>query len=219
MMQDRTCRQCKVVFKGGPRAYYCHVCRVERAKETDRDYARRKRAGLTRALGSTDTCERCKKPYTVVAGLQRFCPECQPIHAAEYDRNTSIEFYHEHKERINPPRNNKRRKRGNICEWCGNTFEPINGSTTCNDECRRQLRNRYSSTWTKKKRAEYAKPPEAINIPEIAHKIGKSRSTLQNWFNAGKLPEPDGYEKRGNPYWMPDTISHVLKTRTDPTSD
>ncbi|QHZ52293.1 hypothetical protein [Paenibacillus larvae] len=109
-LQDRTCRQCQASFQGGPRAYYCPICRAERTKKTYAEYKRRKRQGKARALGSTDTCERCGKSYVVNAGLQRFCPVCQPIHAAEHDRRTSLEFYREHKDTINPVRNQKRRE-------------------------------------------------------------------------------------------------------------
>ncbi|AUS03580.1 hypothetical protein ERIC1_1c34050 [Paenibacillus larvae subsp. larvae DSM 25719] len=106
----RTCRQCGNTFEGGPRAYYCPTCRAERTRKTYAEYKRRKRQGKARALGSTDTCERCGKSYVVNAGLQRFCPVCQPIHAAEHDRRTSLEFYREHKDRINPARNERRKK-------------------------------------------------------------------------------------------------------------
>ncbi|MDT2182425.1 hypothetical protein P7H07_19215, partial [Paenibacillus larvae] len=46
----------------------------------------------------------------VNAGLQRFCPDCQPIHAAEHDRRTSLEYYTANKDTINPARNQKRRE-------------------------------------------------------------------------------------------------------------
>lgn len=209
MIQDRICRECGADFKGGPRAYYCPSCRIERRKQNAREFRRRKRSGEVRPLGSKDKCERCGAEYTVQAGAQRFCPECQPIHAAEYDRVTSLEFYNQHKDRINPPRKLKRRKRSNICVWCGNEFEPVNGSTTCSDECRRQDINRYHREREKRIRAEYARPEGSYTIPEIAQKLGKARQTILKWYNAGKLPEPDGYEKRGNPYWLPSKISSI----------
>lgn len=110
-MQDRVCRTCQKTFKGGPRAYYCPSCRAERERESMRRYKRNKRAGNIRPLGSKDECERCGGEYTVQGGNQRFCSTCQPIHNVEHDRTTSLAFYHENKERINPPRN-ERRKRG-----------------------------------------------------------------------------------------------------------
>src|SRR5690606_15237063 len=101
--------ECESVFAGGPRAYFCPECRAERAKKTNAEYRRRKREGKVRSIGSTDKCERCGNEYIVEGGLQRFCPDCQPIHAMEYDRITAIEFYHDNKDRINPVRNERRR--------------------------------------------------------------------------------------------------------------
>lgn len=152
MIQDRVCRECGHSFKGGPRAYYCPACRVERKKEAKRQYEARARLGTQRKLGSKDKCERCGIDYTVESGLQRFCPECQPIHNAEYDRMTALDFYHDNKERINPPRKLKRRKNSNICVMCGNVFEPINGSTTCSPKCKRLLANKRNRDARKKER-------------------------------------------------------------------
>ena len=139
MLQKRICRQCGRSFQGGPRAYYCQECREERRRERSRKY---KQNGSARPLGSIDQCELCGKEYIVNGSLQRFCPECQPIHATEYDRATSLEFYGEHKARINPPRNERRRQGLKICEWCGNEFETHTVSKTCSAECRRKLKNK-----------------------------------------------------------------------------
>lgn len=109
MLLQRTCQQCNSQFSGGPRAYYCPSCRAERQRKQSAAYQRRKRAGNIRPLGSIDKCTRCGKQYTVEGGQQRFCPECQPVHTQEYDRETSLEYYHEHKARINPVRNERRR--------------------------------------------------------------------------------------------------------------
>ncbi|ARF67197.1 hypothetical protein B7C51_04295 [Paenibacillus larvae subsp. pulvifaciens] len=148
----RTCRECSASFQGGPRAYYCPSCRAERTRKTCTEHKRRKRQGKTRSLGSKDTCERCGKTYTVKGGNQRFCLDCQPIHTAEYDRRTSLEFYNSHKERINPKRKLKRRKRSNICAICGNVFEPVNGSTTCSPECKRKLGNKHNREWRRREK-------------------------------------------------------------------
>jgi uncharacterized Zn ribbon protein len=142
MIQDRTCRECSCSFKGGPRAYYCPSCRLERQRKANRESKARERKGLTRKLGSTDKCERCGKNYTINAALQRFCPDCQPIHALEYDRETSLPFYHEHKDQINPIRNERRRVGQRNCDWCGNEYTvSVGASLTCSDECKRKLKN------------------------------------------------------------------------------
>lgn len=194
---SRTCRQCGATFQGGPRAYFCPICRVERANKASVEHKRRKRQGATRALGSIDACERCGKSYVVNAGMQRFCPDCQPIHAIEYDRQTSLEFYREHKDRINPPRKLKRRKRSNICVSCGSTFDPVNGSTTCSAKCKRLLQNQHGREWRRKEKAKNAPPEEVYNMAKIAQKIGKHKNSIQYAYHTGKLPTPDGYSPSG----------------------
>lgn len=140
---DRKCQECGTAFSGGPRAYYCPACRIERKKKTDLEAKLRAREGLTRKIGSSDKCERCGRMYIVNAGLQRFCTECQPIHAAEHDRETSLDFYHENKEQINPVRYERKNidpKRN--CAACGKEFE--HGGTsrvTCSEECKRSYDN------------------------------------------------------------------------------
>lgn len=110
MLQDRTCRQCRASFQGGSQAYYCPSCRTERTRKAYAEHKRRKRQGKTRTLGSIDICERCGKPYTVNAGIQRFCPDCQSIHAIEYDRAYRLKYYNVNKDTINPKRNQRRKE-------------------------------------------------------------------------------------------------------------
>jgi hypothetical protein len=157
MIQDRTCRECSCSFKGGPRAYYCPSYREDRKKQATREYNARKRKGQVRHIGSIDTCERCKKDYTVESGLQRFCPECKPIHTLEYDRETALPFYHENKDRINPVRNDRRRVGERNCDFCGKSYIQTDRQLTCNDECKRQLKNKkwnetYGPRYAKKKK-------------------------------------------------------------------
>lgn len=214
MLQDRTCRQCDVTFRGGPRAYYCPDCRAERSRKAGAEHKRRKRRGLVRELGSVDTCERCGKPYTVQGGLQRFCPECQPIHAAEYDRETSLTFYHENKERINPPRKMKRRKRGNTCIICEAIFEPINGSTTCSAECKRKLANKKTREWYAQQKEKNAPPEEVYSMARIAREVGLNKSTIQRAYHRGDLPTPDGYSPSGRPFWYHSTIAPTIEEKS-----
>lgn len=142
MLQQRICKQCNSTFTGGPRAYYCPSCKVKRRREQHAEFRRRKRKGNYRPLGSIDRCEKCDKDYIVESGLQRFCPGCQPIHAKEYDRATSIVFYHDNKERINPARYQRRRKPPKNCAWCGKKFYTGTRAITCSPECRRKYINK-----------------------------------------------------------------------------
>lgn len=154
MIKEHTC-ECGTVFDGGPSARYCHSCRAERTRIADAASKARARRGLTRKLGSIDTCERCKNEYIVKGGLQRFCEDCQPIHTLEYDRETSLPFYREHKESINPVRNERRRLGMRNCDWCGKEHPISVGSpTTCSPECKRLLKNKKWNEWDKAKRKD-----------------------------------------------------------------
>lgn len=144
MLQQRKCRECESLFIGGPRAYYCPICRKERERERNKLH---KRTGPKRPLGSRDKCERCGNEYIVESGMQRFCPECQPIHAKEYDRVTSIKFYHLNKSRINPVRYNRRLKGPKKCLWCGKEFKKGSRALTCSPECHRKRVNKLWVEW------------------------------------------------------------------------
>lgn len=143
MIKEIICKECGCSYEGDHRSIYCIPCRYERQKRRSAAGKARERKGLTRKLGSTDTCERCKKDFVVKAGLQRFCEDCRPEHILEYDRETSLPFYHEHKTNINPVRNERRRQGIRNCDWCGNEHQITVGSpTTCSPECKRLLKNK-----------------------------------------------------------------------------
>lgn len=103
-MRDRICRQCGATFKGGPRAWYCPACRIERHRETLRGFK------ANRPLGSTDICLICGNEYIVKAGRQKYCPDCAAEQLREADRKQGLEYYRKNKETINPARNKRRRK-------------------------------------------------------------------------------------------------------------
>ena len=95
---------------GGPRAWYCLNCRWERQKIADIKCAERRRLGKTRKIGSADLCVICGNPYTVKGGRQKYCEKCAPKAIAEIDKEQGLNYYRENKEKINPLRNEKRRK-------------------------------------------------------------------------------------------------------------
>lgn len=155
MLQQRICQQCGRSFEGGPRAYYCPSCRAERQREQNAEFQRRKRKGNYRPLGSIDKCEQCGKDYVVEGGQQRFCPDCQPIHAKEYDRETAIEFYHNNKDRINPVRNQRRRKGPKTCVICGKEFTTNTRAITCSPECRRKdINKKWNERYGEKRKLQ-----------------------------------------------------------------
>ncbi len=67
------CRECGTEFEGGPRAWYCPECRLERKRESLRCF---RKNGPARPLGTTDICVRCGKQYIVTGWRQKYCPDC-----------------------------------------------------------------------------------------------------------------------------------------------
>lgn len=90
---NRICIRCKRQFRGGPRAWYCPTCREDRRRERERKYANRP---SNRPLGSTDICQSCGAEYIVCSGLQKYCPDCQPIKHRELDAEQGVKYYHKH---------------------------------------------------------------------------------------------------------------------------
>lgn len=138
---DRVCKQCGITFLGGPRAWYCPGCRLERRREMD---ARRHRTGSARHLGDTDKCVVCGADYIVTGGNQRYCPNCAPSAVAEKDRQQSLEWYAENKAEHNPARNEKRRVKQVACTVCGKLFD-CGGKPTkvCSPECKEKRRKQW----------------------------------------------------------------------------
>lgn len=73
---DKTCKSCGVTFPGGPRAWYCPTCRMERAKAANREHKKRKRLGVSRKVGDLQICVDCRKQYAYYIGASERCREC-----------------------------------------------------------------------------------------------------------------------------------------------
>ena len=86
MLLTRTCKKCNCTFDGGPNAQYCPECRKFRKKAYTEKCTMRKNQGESRQIGKLDLCEMCSKPYTVMSGTQRYCPECAPKAQAEKNK-------------------------------------------------------------------------------------------------------------------------------------
>lgn len=147
MLQNRICKQCGIEFTGGPRAYYCESCRETRRMASNKEYKVRKKKGLARQIGSIDICIRCGKEYSVNAGQQRFCQDCQKDHNLEHDRITGLKYYHLNKENINPVRNIRRQNGPIKCDWCGKEFITHTRTKTCSPECSRKIKNHRWNIW------------------------------------------------------------------------
>ena len=88
---NRICRMCGRTFSGGPRAWYCPECRIERNKATGRDH---KKHGTSRPLGSKDICLNCGKKYIVNGGLQKYCPDCREEMRKKVDNEQGTAYYY-----------------------------------------------------------------------------------------------------------------------------
>lgn len=154
MYIDKICKVCGKDFKGGPRAYYCPDCRVEKKREYNIKSKKRIREGKARTIGSIDVCGKCGEKYTVNGPSQRFCLDCRDIHYREYDRITSLEYYHENKDEINPARNKRRRIGTKICVICEKEFEVSTARITCSEKCREQRNKQMQKKWYNKKKLE-----------------------------------------------------------------
>lgn len=188
-LHPRTCRQCGTTFEGGPRAWYCPICREERRKEADRVCHAKMRRGETRQIGSMDVCQICGKEYKVMSGNQKYCQVCAPKAVAEIDRAQGLDYYTANSEMINPARNEKRRKQRaeaklNPKEINSNINTPkidfdkyVNLLGTMPDKKLAELIGCAENTvWKRRRDAEIAPfggEKKAVPWDDISHLIGK----------------------------------------------
>ena len=138
VIRQSICKQCKAVFEGGPRAWYCPKCRKERRNEADKKY---KHEGAKRQIGSVDQCQVCNQDYIVNAARQKYCKKCAQEAVREKDRQSAIEYY-----KNNPDPNRKERRRAKrICVICGADITNSGSKkiTCTNVQCRIELKKRY----------------------------------------------------------------------------
>ena len=126
--KEKVCLGCGGHYLGYPRSMRCPSCRAEAKKKALREYRERKLAGKARAIGSTDLCEVCGKPYTVAGGLQRMCDAC----AAERINARALASYHAGKDAYRAKRSALRaettaqaaKMRLKRCPTCWKDFTP-----------------------------------------------------------------------------------------------
>lgn len=54
-------------------------------------------------------------------------------------------------------------------------------------------------------------PPEKVTHQQLADLIGTSRQALMGRRERGTVPEPDGEDTNGRPWWHYDTIKHLVR--------
>lgn len=96
----RICKSCGCTFNGGPRAFFCPVCRSERKKQASMEYKKRNKAGEVVPLGSLINCAMCGRSIVKKCGRQRFCPECAEKHLKQIDNAQSIVWNKNHPEKV-----------------------------------------------------------------------------------------------------------------------
>lgn len=96
----RICQSCGITFDGGPRAWYCPNCRIERHRKQDRESKIRQKNGTNRKIGEKYPCDICGEYYILSGGAQRYCSECAKKHLKELDNLQSREWNTAHKEKI-----------------------------------------------------------------------------------------------------------------------
>lgn len=153
----RSCRQCGIEFMGGPRAWYCPECRLERKRAADRKCKQkiRQNGHSDRPLGSVDKCIACGKTYIVESARQKYCKDCAPEQYKIVDREQSrgwleraIDKHGEkyRQEHLARKRDNwaKHNQKTVICPMCGSTFITNESNKKyCNTECA-DAGNRYN---------------------------------------------------------------------------
>lgn len=151
VVKDRTCRQCGATFMGGPRAWYCPSCRLDRQREQSRQH---KRTGPSRPLGSTDKCKVCGADYVVESGRQMYCKACAAEAIREVDNRQSREW---NAENATPEYRRALRDKAikpRFCVICGKEFRPKDASITCSKDCSNELRRRNVSRYGAEHRDE-----------------------------------------------------------------
>ncbi len=88
---NRVCRTCGTVFSGGPRAWYCPECRLERQRARGRYHSK---YGYERHIGDIDICKNCGAEYVVNSGMQIYCENCRDEMRRQIDNQQGTEYYY-----------------------------------------------------------------------------------------------------------------------------
>lgn len=91
----RTCRECGVIFDGGPRAWYCPDCREVRKKLYKARAKENRKRGKNITLGeSVGRCEVCGKEFIYASARQRYCSDCAKEAIKASDRRQGLVWYY-----------------------------------------------------------------------------------------------------------------------------
>lgn len=155
------CQDCGREALVYPKSIRCPDCQKEADDRALADFRRRKAAGKTRPIGSVDICQRCGQPYTVNAGLQKYCKACAGEALREHNRVKALELYHD-KYDGNPEEKERRSKKRRLpryspilCRVCGSEFIPeTRHAAYCSPKCADIGHKAQCSQWMKTHREE-----------------------------------------------------------------
>ena len=206
--RDKVCVDCGAHYLGYPRSMRCPVCRAEAESKALREYRERKRAGKARAVGSTDLCEVCGKPYTVNSGLQRMCEACSKAR----NNARALAYYHETKDENRERRHVLRagttaqaaKMRTKRCPTCGKDFTPdAMHRVYCSDACAAAKTMACANAPAEKQHGSKGKPLErmadtangkrraaaGLTKERLSELSGVGYRTLWNWEHGQPVSE------------------------------
>lgn len=151
VLRDRICKICGSVFVGYPRSQLCPACQRAAKKESSRRAKARKRAGVTRKIGSSGKCVVCGAEYIVNSARQKYCPDCAQAavsavtraHKRAYNRGVGAASVATAKCAA------QARK---ICVVCGMPVPPGSPRVTCSDACAKEHKRQCDRVASAKQR-------------------------------------------------------------------
>lgn len=155
--RERTCIDCGAAFGGYPKSKRCPACQAAANRKSKAAYYR---TGPARKIGSTDICECCGGEYTVMGGLQRYCPSCAPTAVRANVRRHKRQYNADNVDRF-APQKAANRSYNKVCTICGKVFDADTNTVTCSPACAKRLRHlRYARSDFR--RGDRKTPPENI---------------------------------------------------------
>ena len=147
LYREKQCPDCGITFVGHIKSRRCPSCQHAANKIHDAEHKRRAAKGQTRKLGSTDSCILCGKPYTVMAGQQKYCEACAPVANRKWHADKAREYYSIPENAYRKKQSRKRAPQQYTCQVCGGTFVSGSFCLTCSTECRRLHQTAYMAVY------------------------------------------------------------------------
>lgn len=173
------CPDCGMEAQVYSKSYRCPECQAAANARANAEFKKRKAAGKTRPIGSTDICQRCGQLYTVESGLQKYCDACATIALQEHNRAAGLAAYHKKYDGAPEQREQRNIKRRLPryspiqCRVCGREFIPeTNRSAFCSPKCADAAHKQQTLQWNqenKKRKAEYMRGYRAWKKEEKNH--------------------------------------------------